>query len=146
MADLKMSIFTEIEAKNWFFFSVKKFQISKFHPVFCLQRREMVFPTLSVSFRSISCRYFSKWWLRIFSGGSHSPVPSDFDGLPYARVRGTPGLFFIKMTVKDVKRLIRCPGSLCFAVWCNRRKTVRKGGNHPLRKTRVKNVAFSLLK
>ena len=63
----------------------------------------MVFLTCSVSFRSISCRYFSKWRLKIFSGGNHPPppVPWDFYSLPYPRVRGTPGFFSIKITAKD---------------------------------------------
>ena len=54
----------------------------------------MVFLTCSVSFRSISYRYF------FFRNGNH-PVPSDFHGLPYPRVRGTPGFFPIKMTARD---------------------------------------------
>ena len=33
----------------------------------------MVFLTSSVSFRSISCRYLSKWRLEIFSDGNHPP-------------------------------------------------------------------------
>ena len=67
-----------------------------------------MFLTCSVSFKSISCGFFffSKWRLKIFSGGN-PPVPSDFDSLPYSYVRGTPGFFFsIKMTAKDVKEII----------------------------------------
>ena len=52
----------------------------------------MVFLTCSVSFRSISCRYFSKWQLKIFSGGNHPSYPQP-STLPYPRVRGTPGFF-----------------------------------------------------
>ena len=62
----------------------------------------MVFLTCSVSFRSISCRYFSKWRLKIFSDGNQPHVPLDFDGLPYPHVRGYPQIFFIKVTAKDV--------------------------------------------
>ena len=108
--------------QNWFF--AKKFQISEFHPVFTYKKREMVFLTCFVSFRSISWRYFSKWWLKIFSGGNHPLPPSDFDGLPYPRIRGTPGFFFIKWPQRMQKRLIRCPGSLCSAFRRNRRQTV----------------------
>ena len=96
----------------------------------------MVFLTCSVSFRSISCRYFSKWPLEIFLGGKKNPVPSDFAGLHYPVLGCSPGFFFIKMTAKDVKEI--CPGSLCFAFWCNRRQTVRVVVTIPLRKRRVK--------
>ena len=36
---------------------------------------------------------FSKWLLKIFSGGNHPPVPSDFDGLFTPVLRGTPDFF-----------------------------------------------------
>ena len=63
----------------------------------------MIFLTCSVSFRSISCRYFSKWRLKIFSGGNQPLPTSDFDGLPYPRVRGYPG-FFHQNDSKGCKR------------------------------------------
>ena len=34
-----------------------------------------------------------------------TPVPLDFYGLPYPRVRGYPRFFFMKMTAKDVKEI-----------------------------------------
>ena len=118
-------------------FSLIEFEISKFYPFLLIMKNtkqnktktETVFLTCSVSFRSISLRYLSKWWLKIFSGGNHPPVPSDFDGLPYPRVRGNPQICFIKWPQRMYKRLFRCPGSLCFAFWCNRRQTVGDGNN-----------------
>ena len=49
---------------------------------------------------------FYKWRLKIFSGGNQPPppVPSDFDGLPCSRVRGTPGFFFHQNDRKGCKR------------------------------------------
>ena len=44
---------------------------------------------------------FSKNW----KGCINSPSPSDFDGLPYPRVRWYPQFFFMKMTAKDVKEI-----------------------------------------
>ena len=41
----------------------------------------MVFLTCSVSLRSISCRYFSKWWLKIFSG-VNPPYPRTLTAYP----------------------------------------------------------------
>ena len=65
----------------------------------------MVFPTCSVSFRSISCRYFSNWRLEIFSGGNNPPYPRTLAAYPTPVLGGTPGFFFIKMTAKDVKEI-----------------------------------------
>ena len=48
---------------NWFFFSLKKIPNIRISPVFLYNEEKMVFLICSVSFRSISCRYFSKWWL-----------------------------------------------------------------------------------
>ena len=42
-----------------------------------------------------------------------TPLPSDFDGLPYPHVRGYPRIFFIQMTAKDVKEM---PGVTLFCV------------------------------
>ena len=83
----------------------------------------------SVSFRSISWRYiFQNGDLNFFQMTT-PPVPSDFDGLPYPRVRGHPVflfsfffffflvfvfvfvfvfylfIFIIKITTKDVKEI-----------------------------------------
>ena len=38
-----------------------------------------------------------------------TPSPSDFDGLPYPRVRWYPQFFFMKMTAKDVKEITYMP-------------------------------------
>ena len=64
----------------------------------------MVFLTCPVSFRSISCKYFSKWQLKNIFRWQPLPLPSDFDGFPYPVLGGTPD-FFIKMTAKDVKEI-----------------------------------------
>ena len=91
----------------------------------------MVFLTCSVSFRSISCIYFSKWRLKIFSGGNH-PLSSDFDCLPYPRVRGYPGFFFFYQNDrKGCKRdYLDARGHfvLCFGAIGDKSLG---GGNHP---------------
>ena len=53
----------------------------------------MVFLTCSVSFRSISCRYFAKWVLKIFSGGNHPPYPRTLTAFPTPALGSTPGFF-----------------------------------------------------
>ena len=44
------------------------------------------------------------------------PSPSDFDGLPYPRVRWYPHFFFMKMTAKDVKEITYMPLVTFFSV------------------------------
>ena len=97
----------------------------------------MVFLTCSVSFRSISCRYFSKWRLKIFSGGNH-PLPLEYDGLPYPRVRGYARIFFHQNYRKGCKRdYLDARGHfvLCFGAIGDK---PLGGDNHPLRNTRLK--------
>ena len=110
MAEMKISIFSE-----WLIFSLKKFQISEFHPVFCLLRKEMGFLTCSISFRSISCKYF------FFLNGDlkyfqvTTPYPRTLTAYP-SPVLGVPPLFFIKMTAKDVKEITLMAGITLFCV------------------------------
>ena len=56
-----------------------------------------------------------------------TPSPSDFDGLPYPRVRWYPRFFFIKMTAKDVKEITYMP-QITFCSVLERPGTNRKGG------------------
>ena len=44
------------------------------------------------------------------------PSPSDFDGLPYPRVRRYPQFFFMEMTTKDVKEIMYMPLVTFFSV------------------------------
>ena len=79
------------------FFLAKNFKISKFHP-FCLKRGKwsfLVFLTCFVSFRLISDKKGKLKILKMFSGGNHPPTPVLREG----------AAFFIKMTVKDVKKI-----------------------------------------
>ena len=59
------------------------------------------------------------------------PPPSDFDGLPYPRVRWYPHFFFMKMTAKDVKEITYMP-LVTFVSVLERRGKNRNGGcNNP---------------
>ena len=78
-------------------FRYKSSEYQNFTRVFCLYKRKMVIPTCSVSFSIIVCRYFSKWQINVFlklKRLQQPPSPSDFDGLPYPRVRWYPQFFF----------------------------------------------------
>ena len=63
----------------------------------------MTIQRCSVDFSFTVCRYFQNCDLKFQKnekGCSHPPPPSDFDGLPYPRLR-----FLIKMTEKDVNKI-----------------------------------------
>ena len=93
---------------KFIFFLLKKFQISKFHRLFAYKRREVVFLKCSVSFRSISWRYFSNWQLKIFSCGNH-PRTLGLCQLTLPRVRGEPTDFFSSFFFKYVKEVTLPP-------------------------------------
>ena len=83
-------------------FSYKSSEYQNFTGCFANTKGKMVIPTCSVSFSIIVCRYFSKWRINVFlklKRLHQPPSPSDFDGLPYPRVRWYP-IFFMKMTAK----------------------------------------------
>ena len=62
----------------------------------------MTFLTYAVTFKTILGRTFVA--ILNIAGLHQSPPPSDFDGLPFHRVRWNPKLF-VKMTANDVNRL-----------------------------------------
>ena len=63
---------------------------------------------------------------------SHQPPsPSNFDGLPYPRVRWYPQFFFIKMTAKDVKEITYMPLVTFFSVLERPGKNRKGGCNNP---------------
>ena len=67
----------------------------------------MVIPTCSVSFSIMVCRYFFKMANLCFlknENAASTPSPSDFDGLPYPRVRWYPQFFFHENDRKGCKR------------------------------------------
>ena len=53
--------------------------------------------------------------------------PSDFDSLPYPRVRWYPKFYFIKMTGKDLKEITCTPQVTFFSVLKGPRKTLDEG-------------------
>ena len=115
-------------------FFVKKVPNIGASPGFLL-KREIVFLTCSVCFRSISWRYFSKWRLKIFSGGNHPPppVPSDFDGLPYPPCFSSNDLKGFKSDYLDTQ------GHFILHFGAIGNKPLKSGNNWPpLRKARVK--------
>ena len=72
---------------------------------------------------------FSKNWKG--RNNPPGPSPSDFDGLPYPRVRWYPQFFFMKMTAKDVKEITYMPLVTFFSV-LERPWKYRKGvANNP---------------
>ena len=87
--------------------------------------------------------FFLNGDLKYFQVGNHTPIPSNFDGLPYPRVGGTPGFFFHQNDRKGCKRDnldARDHFVLRFGAISDK---PLGGGNHPLRKTRVKNNAHA---
>ena len=66
------------------------------------------------------------------------PSPSDFDDLPYPRVRWYPQLFFMKMTAKDVKEITYMPLVTFFSVLDRPGKTVRGLQQPPLVRRGIK--------
>ena len=54
------------------------------------------------------------------------PLPSDFDGLPYPRVRWYSHFIFIKMTAKDVKEITYMPWITFLSVLERQKKTKNK--------------------
>ena len=54
-----------------------------------------------------------------------TPYPRTLTAYPTPVLGDTPGLFFFKMTAKDVKEITYLPGVTLFCVWCNQRQTVR---------------------
>ena len=98
MPDLKIEINCDFLRKigENLKFCYKSFEISEFHRVFCLYKKEMVIPTCSVSFSIIVCRYFFRLANLCFlktEKVASTPPPSDFDGLPYPQVRWYPNFF-----------------------------------------------------
>ena len=65
----------------------------------------------------------SKNWKKVAS----TPSPSDFDGLPYPRVRWYPHFFFKKMTPKDVKEITYMPLVTLFSALERQGKIVAEG-------------------
>ena len=101
----------------------------------------MVFLTSSVSFRSISYRYRSKWRLEIFSGGNHPlPDPRTLTAYPTPVLGGTPGFFFHQNDRKGCKRdYLDAQGHSVLRFGAIDDKPLG-GGSHPLRKTRVNKI------
>ena len=92
-------------------FAIKVLNI-RISPGFCLYRRKMVIPTCSVSFSIIVCRYFSKWRITFFLKLKRLQQPPPT--LWLWRLTLPPGkvvqpIFFMKMTVKDVKEITYMP-------------------------------------
>ena len=130
----KLRFFAKNRRKKKNKISLLKFWISEFHRVFYLNKRKMVIPTCFVSFSIIVCRYFSKWRINVFSKLKRlqqAPSPSDFDSLPYPRVRWYPH-FFHENDRKDVKKITYMPLVTFFSVLERREKTIRGGCNNPL--------------
>ena len=133
MAGLKKRIFSEID-QNWkkkSIFSLKKFQISQCHPVFCLWRREMVFQTCPESFSTIADT-FQNGDLKYFEVAI-TPLPSNFDGSPFPHLRGTLGFFLHQNDRNGCKRdVLDARGHFFFAFLCGQRQTVRGVVTTPL--------------
>ena len=135
MPDLKIVSLRKIgkNSKNSKF-RYKSSEYQNFTGFFCLYRRKMVIPTCSVSFCIIVCRYFSKWRINVFlklKRLQQPPSPSDFDSLPYPRVRWYPQFFFMKMTAKDVKEITYMPLVTFFSVFEQLGKNRKGGCNNP---------------
>ena len=104
MTGLKKRIFSENrpKLKRKSIFSLKKFQISEFHPVFW---REMVFLTCPESFSTIPYHadIFQNGDLKYFEVATTGPLPSNFDGSPYPHLRGYPRFVCFFFHQNDLK-------------------------------------------
>ena len=70
-------------------------------------------------FQHHSMQIFFKWRIFCFlktEKVASTPSHSDFDGLPYPRVRWYPQFVFMKMTAKDVKEIKWMPLVTFFSV------------------------------
>ena len=77
-------------------------------------------------------KIFVKILISNIAGLHQTPSPSDFDGLPYPRVRWQPRLFSSKSPQRMSRRLLRCPRSLYSAFWSDWKKNPQGGCNNPL--------------
>ena len=98
----------------------------------------MVILTYSASFNCIACRYFSKWPLKIFSGGNHPPYSPSLTAYLTPPEGGTP-IFFFQNDRKGCS--LDYPGGFGHFLFGfgAAGKNYRGDGNHPhpLGKTRV---------
>ena len=87
--------------------------------------------TYSVNFSCIACRYFSKWWLKIFSGGNH-PRTHHLWRLILPHLKGvTPNFVHQKDRKGCILDNLDGFGHFLFGFGATR-KNSRGGGNHPL--------------
>ena len=111
-------------------FRYKSSEYQNFTGFLLICKRKMVIPTYSVSFSIIVCKYFSKWRINVFlklkSLHQPPPAPSDFDGLPYPRVRWYPQFFFHENDCKGCKKITYMPLVTFFSILERPVKT-RKG-------------------
>ena len=120
MPDLKIAIFCEKQVKiqtiQNFAMKVLNIRISRF---FVIQRENGNY-NMFCKFQHHSMQiFFSKWRINVFlklKRLQQPPSPSNFDGLPYPRVRRYPHFFFMKMTAKDVKEITYMPLVTFFSV------------------------------
>ena len=78
---------------------------------------------------------FFKMVTLIFSGDNHPPVPLDFDGLPYPRVRGYPRILFHQNDRNGCKRdYLDARGHFVLHFVVIGDKPLKGGSNHPLRR------------
>ena len=113
MTDLKIAIFF---AKNRRKFKKLKFRYksSEYQNFtgFLLIQKENGNANMFCKFQHHSMQIFFKMRINVFlklKRLRQPPSPSDFDGLPYPRVRWHSKSFFMKMTAKDVKEITYIP-------------------------------------
>ena len=125
--------------KFWFFaknrrklkkiqnFAIKVLNIRISQVFFWLMQKENGNSNMFCKFQHHSMHIFFKMAKKCFlktEKVTTTPAPSDFDGLPYPRIRWYP-FFFLKMTAKDVKEITYMPLETFFSVLEQPGKTVR---------------------
>ena len=79
---------------------------------------KIVILTYPVSFSYIACRYTSKWWLTIFWSGNPPPIHRTMTAYPAPTFRGIPEKKISSKWLQKINlKLLRCPGSVSFAVF-----------------------------
>ena len=75
---------------------------------------------LVLLFSSISCRYFSKWRLKMFRSGNQPPTPELLTAYPTLTFRDTSEYFSSKWPQKMNLKLLKCLGSVSFASYATK--------------------------
>ena len=119
--------------KSKFRYQISEYQ--NFTGFFLLIQKENGNSNIFCKFQHHSMQIFFKMANQSFlktENAATTPSPSDFDGLPYPRVRRYPQFFFfMKMTAKDVQEITNMPLVTFFSVLERPGKNSKGGCSNP---------------